>query len=151
MEEQRVRDFVAQTVERGLAVERGAVEQMRHQEVAIGLGVRGGLLLKPSIHAVVHIPIGGVDGHVADGVAALLEQLAKAVALLGGVAFFQKRITKQAREAPIGLDQRLIALKVSGKIVVGGFGGIEVEMRIGMIADQVSGVVPLRQELLALS
>src|SRR5438445_3368812 len=123
---------------------------MRHQVVAIGLGACSGLLFEAGIHAVVHIPIGGVNGHVADGVAALLELGTKLVAFLRGVAFFQRRITKQAREAAIGFDQRLVALKVGGKIVVGRFGGIEVEMRIGMTADQVPGVVPLPQELLAL-
>ncbi len=108
------------------------------------------LLFEAGIHALVHIPIGGVDGHVAHGVAPVLEQGTKLVALLRGVAFFQKRITKQAREAAIGFDQRLVALEIRDEIVVGGFGGIEVEMRIGMIADQVPGVVPLPQEVLAL-
>src|SRR5580700_11686716 len=107
---------------------------MRHKIVAVGLGVCGGLLVEMRVHAVIHIPIGGVDGHVAHAVTFLLEQGAEAVALLGGVAFFEKRISKEAREMAVVRDQRFIALEVGGKVVVALFLGIEVEMRVGMIA-----------------
>ena len=64
---------MAQDVERKLAIEGRAVEQMRHQIIAIGLRVRGRLLLQVRGHAVVDVPIGIVDGDVADGVALLFE------------------------------------------------------------------------------
>ncbi len=43
----------------------------------------------------------------------------------------------------VGLDERLVPGEVRNEIVVSRFLRIEVEVRVGVIADQVAGLVPL--------
>jgi len=87
---------------------------------------------------------------VADAIALFLEEGAEAIAFFGSVAFLQAGIAEHAREVMIGLDQRLIAFEISREIFVSSFLRIEIEMRVGMIADEVPGFVPLAEEFLAL-
>src|SRR4029077_3399977 len=123
--------FVAQDIECELTIERGAIEQMRDQIIAIRFGVCRRLLFEARVHAVVYIPIRGVYGDVADGVTLFLEHGPEAIALFGRVAFLQEGIAEEACEATIGLDQRLIAFEISGEIFVSSFRRIEIGMRVG--------------------
>src|SRR6266481_5764721 len=86
--EKGVANVAAEDVNRELAVKGSAVEKVRDEVVAIRLDVELGFLNEPVSHALVDVPIGGVDGDVANAIAALFEKCAKAVALVGGVAFF---------------------------------------------------------------
>src|SRR5260370_449646 len=63
-------------------------ERCSDEVVAIRLDVELGFLNESVSHALVGGPIGGVDGDVANAIAALFEKCAKPVALVGGVAFF---------------------------------------------------------------
>ena len=86
--EEGVADVSAEDVNGELAVESGAVEEMRDQVVAIRLDVEFRLLDQAIGHALVDVPVGGVDRDMADAIATFFEKSAKAVALVGGVAFF---------------------------------------------------------------
>src|SRR5579863_4684830 len=114
---------------------------MRNEVVAIGLDVELGFLYQTIGHALVDVPIGGVNGDVADAVAAFLEKTTKTVALVGGIALFKKWIAEEKRFVAIGSNDFFVLEEIHGEIGVAG-GAAIVQMGIGMIADLVAGLVP---------
>src|SRR5262249_37515979 len=93
--EQRVADVAAEHIESELAIERGAVERMCYEVIASRRDGRFRILAEPVHVALAYVAVGRIDGDMADAIAALLEQGAETVALLDGVAFFQKGITEK--------------------------------------------------------
>src|ERR1700676_2848828 len=108
VDEECMANVAAEDVNGELAVEGSAVEKMRDEVVAIGLDAGLGFLCEPIGHAFVDVPVGGVDGDVAHAIAAFLEKCAKAVALVSGVAFFEKRITEEKSFVVIGSDDLFV-------------------------------------------
>lgn len=145
VDEEGMTNVAAEDVNGELAVERGAVEQMRDEVIAIRIDACLGLLREAIDHSLVDIPIRSVDGDVADAVAVFLKECSEAVALVGGVAFLEERIAKKRSAFVIGSDNFFVFEKIYGEVGIGG-GAAIVEVRIGMVADHVTGLVPGRDE-----
>src|SRR4029077_9070370 len=112
MHQQSVANVAADDVESELAVERSAIQEVSDQVIAIG-GVGGiGLLGKPIDEALADVPVGSVDGDMADAIAAFLEQGAKTIALVGGVAFLQEGIAEKRRPVVIGSDHLFVSEEI---------------------------------------
>src|SRR4029077_7308899 len=119
------------------AVERSAIQEMSDQVIAIGGDGGIGLLGKPIDEALADVPVGSVDGDMADAIAAFLEQGAKTIALVGGVAFLQEGIAEKRGAVAIGSDHLFVFQEIDGEIRVTRLRAVEF-MRIGMIADKVA-------------
>jgi len=94
MQQQRVGNVTAENVESELPIESRAIQEMGDQVIAVGSNGSIGLLRKPVNEALADVPIGSVDGDVADTVTAFLEQSAKTIALVRSVALLQEGIAE---------------------------------------------------------
>src|SRR5580692_9598178 len=141
-----VANVAAEDVNGELAVKGGAVEKMGDKVVAIRLDLELGFLYEPIGHALVDVPVGGVDGDVADAIAALFEKRAKAVALVGGVALFKEGVAEEKSLVVIGSDDFFVFQEIDGEVRVRR-GAAIIEVRIGMVADFVAGLVPGGEKL----
>ena len=103
------------------------------------------MLAEPIDEALADVPVRSVDGDMADAIAALLEQSAKSIALLRGVAFLQEGIAEECRAVAIRSDHLFIFQKIHGEISVTCLLAIKF-VRIGMIADEVTRLVPGRDQ-----
>src|SRR5271170_4152507 len=139
-------DVAAQDVNGELAIEGRAVQEMRDQVIAVGLDAGLRLFDEAIGHALVDIPVGGVDGDVADAIATFLEKSAKAVALVGGVALFEERVAEEKSFVVIRSDDFFIFQEVDGEVGVGS-GAAIVQVGIGMITDLVASLVPGGEKL----
>src|SRR5260370_36643367 len=83
---------------------------------------------------------------MADAVAALLEQGAKTIALVRGVAFLKEGIAEKRGAVVIGSYHLFVFQKIGGEIGVTRLLAIEF-VRIGMIADEVARLVPGGKQL----
>src|SRR5579859_709109 len=91
---------------------------MGDQIVAIRLDAVLGLLDQMIGHALVDVPIGRIDCNVAYAIPAFFQQAAETVALIGGLAFFQKRIAEQHSFVVIRRDDFFVFQEINGKIGV---------------------------------
>jgi hypothetical protein len=141
MDEECVADVAAEDVQGELAIKRSAIQQVSDEVVAIGLD--GGLrfFCKAIGEALVDVPIGRVNGDMADSIAALFQQGAKTVALIGGIAFLKEGVTKEQRLVLIGRDDFLILEEIDSEVRVAG-GTTVIQMGIGMIAKHVASLIP---------
>src|SRR5262249_38392403 len=87
-------DVAAEDIHSQLAIKRSALQEMSDEIVAIGRYRSVRKRFPAMQQALVHVPVGGIDGDVADAVTAFFEKSAKLVALFGRVALFQKWIAE---------------------------------------------------------
>src|SRR5467141_4046557 len=120
MKQDRVPYIAIQNVQRKLTIEPRAIEQMRDEVVAIRGHGSVGLLPEAIDQALAHIPVRSINGDVADAVSALLEQRAKAIALLGCVSFLQERIAEQSFAIVIRSNHLFIFQKIHREVGVTG-------------------------------
>src|SRR5882672_543959 len=95
MHQQRVANIAAENIECELTIERSAIEQMSDEVVAIRGDGSVGLLAETIDETLAYVPVRSINGDMADAVAALLEQRAKSITLVRGVAFLHERVTEE--------------------------------------------------------
>src|SRR5215467_1990560 len=140
--EQSMANITAEHIESELPIERGAIEKMWGQVVAIRPDRHFGILAKSVYVALAHVPVGRINGNVADAVAAFFEQSAETLALLHSVAFFQKGITEERRAIAKGGDNLFVFQKVEGKVGVAGLVVVIKPVRVRMVANQMARLIP---------
>src|SRR5580700_2263668 len=142
MEEQGMANVAASDVNGELSIEGGAVEQVAGKEVAIGVKVWGGMCgigVGEAVRiALVNVPVAGVDGDVADAVAAFVKEFAELVTLFRSVAFLEEWVAEKVSPRVIRGDDFFVFEKVDGEIRVADGGVIVEEMRVTVIADEMA-------------
>src|SRR5580693_7789803 len=121
---------------------------MRDQIITIRIEVRLWIFFHPLPDSLIHIPIRGIDGYAPDLVLVFFQEASEAVAFFGCISLLQKRIAEQLRALSVGGDDRFVAEKICREFAVRDSRVCEHEMGIGMIADEVTGIVPFRDKAL---
>src|SRR3954471_8120169 len=111
-------------------------------EISVPCEVRLRVLLQAFAHASVDRPIGRIDRRATKFVTPLHQPPAHPIALLDGVAFFKERIPETLLELRIAADEVLAPLRIRLKLSQGYLVGMKIEMRIRMIRQRMSFIVP---------
>src|ERR1700747_581733 len=91
---------------------------MCDEVIAVRVEIRLWIFFYSLLHALIHIPVRGIDGYVADPVLAFLEQASDAVTFFGCVSLLEEGIAEQLRALSIGSNDRLIAEKICREFTV---------------------------------
>src|ERR1700675_3382161 len=155
MEEQGMANVAASDVNGELSIEGGAIEQVADKEVAIGVKVWGGMCgagVGETVRiALVNVPVAGVDGDMADAIAAFVKEFAELVTLFRSVAFLEEWVTEKVSPRVIGGDDFFVFEKVDGEISVADGRVIVEKMRVTVIADEMAALIPRGKQLRARS